>query len=105
MAGIQNKEVLVLASAATQIVAADAKRTSLIITNLGPNQMVVGASTLTLKTGTPLDGTATPTTVSGGTLTLDKSGAGDAVKEAWYGLARTADQVTGAATQVTEAIA
>jgi hypothetical protein len=101
---LANSEVLVLASAATLIAAADAKRTSLVITNMGPNQIVVGTSTVTLKTGTPLNGTGAPTTAAGGSIQIDTNDSSQSVKEAWYGLARTADQVTGAATQVTQGI-
>ena len=86
---------------ATLIVAADARRVALTITNMGPNQIVIGGSGVTLKTGTPLNGTAAPTTAAGGTFSVDTHGG---VNEAWYGIARTAQQSTGAATQVVEAL-
>ncbi len=100
---INNSEVLVLAASATLLLAADAQRTSVTIANQGPNQIVVGGSTVTLKNGIPLAGTATPLTANGGTHTVPTDIDGASAKEAWYAIARTADQVTTTATQITVA--
>lgn len=92
---LQNTHVAVQTTA-TLLTAANTRRTGLIITNNGPNPIHVGAAGITAG-----DGVKIP---AGAVQELGPAALGDGVKEAFYALADTANQVAPADTHILEAI-
>lgn len=93
---IQTSAVDVLASGATQLVAANAKRTLLMIDNTGPNTIYLGTSSVTTSTGMPVR--------TNGSAAFSNDGKDASCTEAWFAIAATADQAGTADTRVLEGI-
>jgi hypothetical protein len=86
--------VAVATGAATLLCAANGRRSSLLIQNLGPNAIKLGPSTVTALTGYSL--------AAGATIAFSREGEDSTAGEAFYAIADTANQVAPADTRVFE---